>query len=194
MLDSRFAPTNEAVVRIHAQYAEALWKLAEEKIGPVLKRDISPSDVVQSAFASFYWRFRDGRFRIDHSGALWRLLVTITLNKIHRHGAKRRMVSLEDLAQSVEPLNHDPSPLEAAALTDQIEVLLKGLPVRCGEVLSCRMHGYSVGDTAELTGCSRWTVRRDLRRIAERLSRMEWVAPEDRQTLQTSLTDDYLTL
>jgi RNA polymerase sigma-70 factor (ECF subfamily) len=194
VLDSRFAPTNEAVVRIHAQYAESLWRLAEKKIGPVLKRGISPSDVVQSAFASFFWRFCDGRFRIDHSGALWRLLVTITLNKIHRHGTKRQMVSLEDLAQSVEPLNHDPSPLEAAAFNDEIEVLLQGLPLRCGEVLSCRLHGYSIGDTAELTGCSRWTVRRDLRRIAERLSQLEWVAPADRQTLRTDLKEDCVTL
>jgi RNA polymerase sigma-70 factor (ECF subfamily) len=194
VLDNRFAPTNEVVARIHARYADALWRLAEKEIGPPLRREISPSDVVQSAFASFCWRFRDGRFRIDHSGALWRLLVTITLNKIRRRGGTRKLISLDDLAQSLEPLNHDPSPLEAAALTDQIEFLLKGLPVRCGEVLGCRMRGYSIGETAELTGCSRWTVRRDLRRIAEQLSRLELLAPGDRQTLQNYLKEDYVTL
>jgi hypothetical protein len=37
-------------------------------------------------------------------------------------------------------------------------------------------------------------VRRDLRRIAEQLSRLELLAPGDRQTLQNYLKEDYVTL
>ena len=56
--------------------------------GPRLAAREEPEDPVQSALASFCRGVQEQRFRVDHSGALWRLLETITRHKMLSHIAR----------------------------------------------------------------------------------------------------------
>ena len=63
----------------------------------------------------------------------------------------------------------EPGPLEAAALLDQIEQLLKGLPEAYCEMLTLRLEGNSRNEIAEKLGVSRQTVYRVLNLMQRRL-------------------------
>jgi len=137
-------------------------------------------DVVQSVFRTFFRRSGRGEFRIDSSAQLWRLLVQITLRKARakgrQHTAARRNVAAEAPegdAALVEALGREPSPDEAAAFVDQIEMLVRDLPPMHGQILEMRLHGDSVIDIAEQLRVSRQTVYRVLRLFQERLTGTE---------------------
>ena len=63
----------------------------------------------------------------------------------------------------------NPAPQEAAALVDQIDALLTGLPELHAQILERRLQGFSVAEIAEQTEVSRQTVYRVLDLLGERL-------------------------
>ena len=69
---------------IYSQYATKLCALAESHIDQRLRPRVEAEDIVQSVFR-FFRRLKDGQFDFKHSGALWRLLVEITLRKVYTH-------------------------------------------------------------------------------------------------------------
>jgi RNA polymerase sigma-70 factor (ECF subfamily) len=172
----------QAAAELHRRYAQRLWALAEAQIGSRLGRRVDPDDVVQSAFRTFFRRSAAGEFAIDHSGALWRLLVRITLNKIarqrERHYAAKRDVRSEvspDAGQlSPEAVAHDPTPEEAAVLTEALECVVAHLKPPDPEIVGLRLQGYSTSQIGREVGCSRWTVRNVLDVVGQRLER--WLA------------------
>lgn len=166
----------EAADEIHRRYSQRLCALAEHRIGTRLARRLDADDIVQSVFATFFQRARDGQFSIDHSASLWHLLVRITLNKIHRETARvvaaRRDVLREDYPRDLlepEAVAHEPDPTEAAILSDEVEAILARLGEHEVEIMRHCLEGYSTSETASLVGCSRWTVRRVLDRIGRDL-------------------------
>ena len=66
----------------YQRYAQRLCHQVERRIGRHLSGRLEAVDVLQSAFRTFFRRAANGEFQIDHTGDLWNLLVTITLNKI----------------------------------------------------------------------------------------------------------------
>jgi RNA polymerase sigma-70 factor (ECF subfamily) len=168
----------QAAAEIFARYAQRLTALAEQHLSRQLAARLDGADVVQSVFRTFFRRSAAGEFRIDSSDELWRLLVRITLQKARakgrHHTAGPRDVAAEVpgggalLAQAVA---HEPGPAEAAALVDQIEALLRGLPPLYAELLRLRWEGHSVTDTAARLGVSRRTVHRALHLLQQRLTR-----------------------
>jgi DNA-directed RNA polymerase specialized sigma24 family protein len=71
----------------------------------------------------------------------------------------------------IEAVAHEPDPEEAAALVDQIEALLRGLPALYHDLLQLRLEGHSVSDVAARLGVSRRTVHRGLNLLRQRLTR-----------------------
>ncbi len=160
------------------RYAERLSALAGRAIGRRLRQRIEPEDVIQSVFRTFFRRARKGEFDIDHCGELWRLLATITLNRVRkkgdREGAQRRDVRREVLT---DPLlldgleGREPSPLDVTIAVDQFEQFMSELqPNEAVTVRGCLV-GESVEDAAKAAGCSRWTVQRKRRHIIGLLRR-----------------------
>lgn len=150
------------------RYAERLCVLAESNLSGKIRQRVGPEDIVQSVFRTFFSRARSGSYSIDHSGALWRLLVTITLNKIRRqvefHQAGVRSVNSET-SEPAEFLSREVSLEEAAALTDELDNLFNLLHPPEPTILKLRLEGLSIEQIAEHLAVTRWTVRRTLSRI-----------------------------
>jgi RNA polymerase sigma-70 factor (ECF subfamily) len=169
----------QATEEIFARYAQRLSCLAEQQLSHKLAARFDGADVVQSVFRTFFRRSAEGEFCIDSSAELWRLLVQITLQKARAYG-RRHTAGVRDVtaeapgggaARLIEAVAHEPGPAEAAALVDQIEELLKGLPGLYCDLLQLRLEGFSVSDTAARLGVSRRTVHRALNLLQQRLNR-----------------------
>jgi RNA polymerase sigma factor (sigma-70 family) len=168
-----------AAEEIFARYAQRLTYLAEQQLSRKLAARLDGADIVQSVFRTFFRRSAAGEFRIDSSAELWRLLVKITLKKARAwgrlHTASMRDVGAEAPGGGAGLLSyavaHEPGPAEAAALVDEIQKLLRGLPALYCELLQLRLEGHSVSDTAARLGVSRRTVYRGLQLLQQRLTR-----------------------
>lgn len=167
----------QALVQLFERYAQRLARLAEQHLSRKLAGRLDAEDVVQSAFGTFFRRCAQGKFQIDSSAQIWKLLVEITVQKARAkgrfHTAGMRHVGAEvpggDDARLREAIAHEPGPEEAVALVDQIEALLRGLPPLCGPVLEMRLQGYRVSEIAPKLDVTRRTVQRALNRLQERL-------------------------
>ena len=73
----------KAAEKLFRRYAESLIAIAGARLSEKLARRIDPEDVVQSAYRSFFVRAHQGGYVLKRSGDLWRLLVGITLHKLH---------------------------------------------------------------------------------------------------------------
>jgi len=169
----------QAAEEVFARYAQRLTCLAEQHLSRKLAARLDGADVVQSVFRTFFRRSAAGEFRIDSTAELWRLLVRITLRKARAYG-RQHTAGVRDVAAEapgggaaflIEALAHEPGPAEAAALVDQIQELLRGLPALYCDLLQLRLEGHSMSDTAARLGVSRRTVHRGLQLLQQRLTR-----------------------
>ena len=169
---------NSAANELWLRYAAKLCRLSERHLSQRLAVRVDGEDVVQSVFRSFLLRAQRGEFRIDDSSQLWRLLVTITLQKTReagrRHTAAQRDVARE-LALDEELLtavSGEPSPEEAIVLADQVSALLDGLTPWHAQVLEARLAGDTPTEIAARQATSRQAVFRALTDIQQRMERL----------------------
>jgi RNA polymerase sigma-70 factor (ECF subfamily) len=163
------------------RYASRLIDLARRRRPARLAHLVDPEDVVQSVYRSFFSAAREGRYEVQRGGDLWRLLVTITLNKLYhqvkRNTRAKRAADREchlidaDGAAGVplHLLSQEPSPAEAAALTDELEQLFTKLGPLERRMVELRLQGYQLDEIAERTDRSERTVRRVLEEVKEHL-------------------------
>lgn len=162
---------------IFAQYARRLTRVADQYLSRRLAGRLDGEDVVQSVFCTFFRRSARGEFQIDTTAQLWRLLVKITLRKARakgrHHVAEMRDVKAEAGGDALDWLTEaaasEPGPAEAAAMMDQIDVMLRGLPPMYCEILDLRLQGCKAAEIARKLGISRQTVYRALGLLHERL-------------------------
>lgn len=162
---------------LHARYVQRLLDLASRQMSPNLLRRIEPDDIVQSVFRTFFRRIDQWRLHSDRAGTIWHLLVRITLNKIRsrgvHHNAQRRDVrtevkfEMEDFHPAL--VAHEPTPVEAAALCEELEVTFAALDEAAAKTLQLAIQGYTASEIAAEVSCSLWTVRRVLDRIGHEL-------------------------
>ena len=156
------------------RYADRLIALARSRLSAKLAQRIDPEDVVQSAYRSFFANSRDDRYNLERGGDLWQLLVTITLHKLNdqvkwnsreKRGAdKERTFGSEDslFGMQAQMLAHDPSPVEAVALADELEQFMRQLEPLERRMLELRLQGYNLDEIAAQTQRCRRTVWRVL--------------------------------
>jgi RNA polymerase sigma-70 factor (ECF subfamily) len=163
--------------RLFAHYAQRLTRVAGQYLSRKLAGREDGEDVVQSAFRTFFRRSLEGQFQIDSSAELWRLLVKITVLKARAkgryHTAALRDVRAEAAAEDAwltQAAAHEPGPVEAAALVDQIEALLRGLPPAYGRILEMLLEGRSKSEIARNLHVSRTTVHRVVDLFRQRLA------------------------
>jgi RNA polymerase sigma-70 factor, ECF subfamily len=156
-------------------YARDLVRVAEQHLSRKLAGRVDGEDVVQSVFRTFFRRSAAGEFALDATDELWRLLLTITLRKarakgrFHTAGVRDAGAEAGDAAL-VEAAARGPGPDDAAALVDQIEAVLHGLPSLYAELLDLRLQGRTPTEIAPRLGVSRQTVHRALNLLQQRLT------------------------
>lgn len=167
----------EAAAALFERYAGRLIGLAQQRLSAKLGARLDPGDVVQSAYCTFFVGARDGRYVLEHSGDLWRLLVAITLHKLQRqfqyHTAAKRSVHREEAPAAAEPaegpLAREPSPEDAALLVDTLDEALGQLPEGHRRIVELKLQGHGLGEIVLATGFSSSTVRRVLQRVKDLL-------------------------
>jgi RNA polymerase sigma-70 factor (ECF subfamily) len=171
------AATNE----LYNRYVDQLIRLARRRLAPQLARRLDPEDVVQSAYRSFFAAAGEGRFVLERSGDLWRLLTSITLNKLYRQverntaqkrdvGQERRLTTGDSCDFAVQVASREPSAGEAAALTDEVELVMRDFEPLHREMIQMRLQGYLVEEIARETARTQRTVLRVLERVRQRLA------------------------
>jgi hypothetical protein len=182
--------TREAAARqIWQRHFPRLLTLACQHLDQRLKRRTDEQDVLQSMYASFCFRQQRGDFSMDDRSDLWRLLVTMTLNKTRKAAEKQRSQrrdyrreanvggaagagendSFTDDEALAQMEDSSPSPAEAAELTEELERRMKALPEALQQIALWKLEGYSNEDIAgpDKLKCTVRTVERKLRLIRE---------------------------
>jgi RNA polymerase sigma-70 factor (ECF subfamily) len=163
----------DAAEAIYVRYADELLALARRRISQRLGRRVDAEDIAQSAWRSFFVRGRNGAFRIERSGDLWRLLATITMKKVlgqaEFHRSQRRDIHREwaPPAELLERMASGPSPDEIAAADEQLQLIMSCLsPEKCA-ALMMRLEDCTYEEIAERTGRTERTIRRWLAELRE---------------------------
>jgi RNA polymerase sigma-70 factor (ECF subfamily) len=174
------AGQNEAAAQVFNRFATRLIQLARKQLDPQVRQKVDPEDVMQSVFRSFFVRNAAGQLgEFETWDNLWALLVVMTQRKCGRridyfHAAQRDVdrevpakppadQSTSDIGISAE----DPTPSEAAMLTETIENLMSSLQGRQRQILTLSLQGYSAPEIGTQLGCTERTVYRVLERVKE---------------------------
>ena len=172
----------DAARELFTRFATRLIGLARSRMDARLKQKVDPEDVVQSVYKSFLFRAADGRFEFENWDNLWTILAVIALRKCgHRvehfraacRDVRREQVKAasnsDDTASSFEAVAREPSPSEAALLTETLERIMEQLDEREQHILSLRLQGYSTAEIAPQVQRTDRTVRLVLERIRKLL-------------------------
>jgi RNA polymerase sigma-70 factor (ECF subfamily) len=144
---------------------------------------VEAEDVVQSAYKSFFFRYGAGNLHLVNWNSLWGLLTLITVRKcaeraayyrVERRDAAREVSppSRDETAPWLEPFSREPTPLEAAVLSETVEQLFAGLDEDERPILELSLQGCTTREISERLGRAERTVRLLREGIRHRLERM----------------------
>jgi RNA polymerase sigma factor (sigma-70 family) len=165
------------------RYVDRLSGIVTSQLSSRFKSRMDADDVLQSGCRSFFRRVQEGQFRFDEDDDVWKLLVTITLNKlrnqIRRHSAAKRNAGQEfrpatsDVPDDfyLQKLSGTPEPVEAFAFSESIEIVADKLSPQHALLLVQRMEGHSQQEIAESFGTSDRSIRRMLDDVKELFQR-----------------------
>lgn len=171
-----------AANELYQRYVERLSGIVTSHLSERLRARTDADDVLQSACRSFFRRVQDGQFEFDQDDDVWKLLVTISLNKlrsqVRRHSAAKRDASQEISRRDnslpddfhLEKLAETPSPVEAFIFAEMIERVSEKLDSRHAMLLELRMEGYSQQEIADQLQTSDRSIRRMLDNIRQVLN------------------------
>ncbi|MEX2185918.1 MAG: ECF-type sigma factor [Pirellulales bacterium] len=171
-----------AAFTLYNRYVGRLVGLVRRNLPRQFGRRIEAEDVAHAACRSFLIRFRDDQFDVQESGAAWRLLAAMAMNKLRQekrfHMAERRTVASEEsvavdgsvFGVAVGKLVSEPLPDEVAALREVLEGLMASLASAKRRIVELHLQGCSVAKIASDLNCSERNVQRSLqefRRLLE---------------------------
>jgi RNA polymerase sigma factor (sigma-70 family) len=181
------ATRDEAARQIWQRYFPRLMELACKHLAPRVRRREDEEDVLQSMYKSFCLRLGRGDFALGDRTDLWRLLVTMTLNKArgaatrqrrHRRDYRREEdagpAGADDSLAPEGPFarmeQSEPTPAEAAALSEELERRLESLPPDLRRIALWKLEGFTSAEIAEpdRLDCAERTVERKLALIRKK--------------------------
>lgn len=173
-----------AADELFSRFSGQLCRLVQAKLGWRYQRKFDPDDVAQSVFKSFLGLQARQELAFDNWNALWGLLSLIAVRKCGtridylraacRDVAREHSVILGpgDVDRSradIEAISREPTPGQAAMLSEALERLLAPLAEKERTVVELALQGYGTGEIAERVARSERTVQRVLERIREQL-------------------------
>jgi RNA polymerase sigma factor (sigma-70 family) len=156
---------------VFQRYSLRLLCLANDRLGRDIRGKISPEDVVQSAFKSFFRRLKDFSFEHEGTDAIWGLLSIITIRKCRKWDAfyrcDKRAVQRERpndsrLAGQVRNTSTEPGPEDALVVEELLEKLFCEFEPRQQQMILLRIDGCSVEEIAAQCQSSCRTVARTI--------------------------------
>src|SRR5262249_61947857 len=109
LMEQLRAGEDGAARAVFERYAGQLVALARRQTDERRAGKVSPEDVVQSAFKSFFVRQRAGRLDVGSWQGLWGLLTLITLRKVADRAAYHQ-AGKRDLARELPPPAEEQAP------------------------------------------------------------------------------------
>jgi RNA polymerase sigma factor (sigma-70 family) len=165
------------------RFTRRLIGLARCQLDARLRHKIDPEDVVQSAYKSFFLRYGQGALAAEGWDGLWGLLTRITLRKcadrVRYHRAERRDIGREAATGTgdVEPwrdaAGREPTPDEAAVLTETVEHVLSGLDADERPIVELSLQGCTTAEISAQLGRAERSVRRLRERVRLVLERLQ---------------------
>ncbi len=153
-------------------YSSRLLQLAHDRLGRDIQGKISPEDVVQSAFKSFFRRLQRFNFVAGSNDSIWSLLSIITIRKCQKwntfYRCEKRSIKREQKQAerselvSSQPISKEPGPEDALVVAELLEWLFKEFAPRQQQMLLLRIDGCSVDEIALQCQSSRRTVARTI--------------------------------
>lgn len=164
---------SEAVAEFWETFGESLRRVAQRQISSSLAQRVDPEDIVQSACRTFFRRAGQGEFECRNHDDLWRLMLTITLNKARmqaRHHARARRDINAQRPLYAEPIvNRYENAIEEIDFSDFLNNIFERLDEENSDILQRLLEGQTQEQIAVARGCSERTVRRMKSRIKESL-------------------------
>lgn len=184
LLDRVKLGDESAAAELFQNYLSRLIGLAQKGLSQKLARRLDAEDIVQSAYRSFFRKAQADQIEVERQGDLWRVLAAITVNKLRQnvefHTAQKRsfladqsvVISMDQssVLVPVEKVAHEPSPIEAAALVDEVERLMQGFDSQQREMIELRLQGYTIEEIAAKCDRAERTVRRLMDKVREVLA------------------------
>jgi RNA polymerase sigma factor (sigma-70 family) len=170
-----------AAAAVFELYKRRLLALARCQLDTRIRRKVDPEDVVQSVFRTYFKRQRDGSVAVKDEEHLWSLLAMITARKCINASVsfrrKKRNADLEvtvegggdEVVSSWQAISREPTPEQAAVLTDLIERLVGTLQERDRQIVQLSLEGQTGRAIADTIGRAERTVRRVLENFRTRL-------------------------
>jgi RNA polymerase sigma-70 factor, ECF subfamily len=169
----------DAARELFERFARRLVALAHNRCNPALRGKVDPEEIVQSAYKSFFRRHDAGTLQVGNWNSLWGLLTVITLRKcsgqVAYYRAERRDLAREVPASDADRVpwpeapGREPTPLEAALLSETVDELLAELDDDERPVVELSLQGYSTQEISRQLGRVERTVRRVRERVRKRL-------------------------
>lgn len=134
-----------ATAEVWRRYQEKLIERGHRSRGG----EFTEESVQISAFASVLRMGRERVFNTDRDDWLWRLLATISANKLATRHRKRREATGDLFDDLPVPMSLDPGPDEIAMYNEQRQRLMEVLTKREREYFECREEGMKQVDIAK---------------------------------------------
>lgn len=172
---------DEAAREVFFRFRCRLIGLAAKRLDSRLQQKVDAEDVIQSVFRSFFLRAGQGQYSLKNWEGLWGLLVVITLSKCARKAeyfrAAKRNVQRESnhfpADEGPDFFDREPTPEEAAILTETVEELLRGLDADDREIVVLFLQGYTIPEISRQVDWAERTIQRVLARVRQRLERFQ---------------------
>ncbi len=174
----------DAASQLHERYGERLVQLARKRLANKWQGRFDPEDVVQSVFRTMFRRTRSGSFEFQKDDDFWKLMVTITLNKVRNkvRGKKRdpdrEQNQFDDGLAAI--ICREPGTLDLVVFTDLLKEVQRRLSPIEQHLLTLRLEGHTQDEIAEKNEVDVRTVRRRLMKIREKVA--EVAADSERRT------------
>ena len=163
---------------IFERFSRRLIALARSRMGELVRQKADPEDVMQSAFKSFFVHQAQGAYQLDNWDSLWSLLARITVRKCYRRleefraacrDVRREAGSTNDSSFECPVPGRDPTPSEAAILSETLENLMRELRPRERDILALSLQGCSHAEISDQVGCTERTIYRVLKHVSKQL-------------------------
>jgi RNA polymerase sigma-70 factor (ECF subfamily) len=172
-----------AAAAVFQRFAQRLVALASRRLEEAARQKEDPEDVVQSVFRSFFTRQQQGQLDVANWDNLWAILTLMTIRKCANRSAyfhaacrdvhrEERSLSHDDSVQGWQALADDPTPSEAAVLTETVEQLMRQFEARDREIVTLHLQGYTIPEISSQVQRSERTVCRIMDRVRKRLRRL----------------------